>query len=192
MKLICRALALLFSSVLLDSTALRAQSERPHGWFDLKGGIAYESPGGSDFANTTALSLTLAGSFRLTRSTAVQVSGDYFTNLAGTQSSCGHNPFNGGCINGVGGGFQAMGVAASIAVISSDGQAPAWTASFGAGPYWVGSSGQTSLGLRATIERLLVGNKTNGLTATGGVLVLPMGPGAPISLFSLGLGLRVW
>jgi hypothetical protein len=85
-----------------------------------------------------------------------------------------------------------MGVAASIAVISSDGQSPAWTASFGAGPYWVGSSGQTSLGLRATIERRLTASKTNGLTATGGVLVLPMGPSAPISLFSFGLGLRVW
>src|ERR1019366_4841563 len=70
MKLVCRALALLLSSVLLDSTALRAQSERPRSWFDLKGGIAYESSGESNFASATALDLMLAGSFRLTGSTA--------------------------------------------------------------------------------------------------------------------------
>jgi hypothetical protein len=192
MKLICRALALLFSSALLDSTALRAQSERPRSWFDLKGGIAYESSGGSNFASATALDLTLAGSFRLTGSTAFQLAGDDFTSISGNSLVCVHNPGNGGCTNVGGDRFQAMGVAASIAVISSDGQSPAWTASFGAGPYWVGSSGQTSLGLRATIERRLTASKTNGLTATGGVLVLPMGPSAPISLFSFGLGLRVW
>jgi hypothetical protein len=192
MKLICRALALLFSSVLLDSTALRAQSERPHGWFDLKGGIAYESPGGSDFASAAALNLTLAGSLRLTTGTALQLAADDFTSISGSSSVCLHNPGNGACSYEGGSRLRAMGVAASIAFISGDGPTPVWTASFGAGPYWMGSSGQTSLGLRATIEGLLVGSKTNGLTATGGVLVLPMGPSAPISLFSLGLGLRVW
>jgi hypothetical protein len=191
MKLICRELALLLSAVVLDSTALGAQSETPHRWFDVKAGVAYESPGGSDFTGATALNLTLAGSFRLTRSTALQLAGDDITSISQNATDCGHNPGNGGCLGG-GGSFHAMGVAASIAYNSGDGKSPAWTASVGAGPYWVGSSGQKSLGLRATIERLLVGNKTNGLMATGGVLFLPMGSSSPISLLSLGLGLRIW
>lgn len=191
MKLLCRESALLLSVVVLDSTALRAQSETPRRWFDVKAGVAYESPGGSDFTSSTALNLTLAGSFRLTRSMAVQLAADDITSVSQNASDCGHNPGNGGCL-GAGGSFHAMGVAASIAYISGDGQSRAWTASLGAGPYWAGSSGQKAIGLRATIERLLVGSKTNGLTANGGVLFLPMGPSSPISLLSLGLGLRIW
>jgi hypothetical protein len=184
--------ALCLAGFCLSSTTLRAQSDAPRNWFDLKGGIAYESPGASSFASSTALTLTLSGSFRLTGSAAFQLAADYFTSSSGSSSTCLHNPGNGGCEYVGGGSFHVIGVAAAIAYISGDGQAPVWTASFGAGPYSVGSSGQTSLGLRATIERVLVGSKTNGLTATGGVLVLPMGHGAPISLYSLGLGLRVW
>ena len=90
MKLICREVALLLSVVVLDSTALCAQSERPRSWFDLKGGIAYESSGESNFASATALDLMLAGSFRLTGSTAFQLAGDDFTSTSGNSLVCVH------------------------------------------------------------------------------------------------------
>lgn len=192
MRLFHLSPAICFASLLFSPTTMLAQNVAPRTWFDLQGGVAYESPGGSSFASSAALRLTLAGSLRLTASTALQLAADEFTSSTANATVCVHDPGNGGCSYVGGDRFHAMGATASIAFISGDGRTPDWTASVGAGPYWVGSSGQTSLGLRATIERLLVGSKTNGLTASAGALVLPMGQGAPISLYSLGLGLRVW
>jgi hypothetical protein len=194
MKLSRRTLAPLFSALLLGATTLRAQSETPRRWFDVQGAIAHESYGGSNNPQTTtAFNLTLAGTFPMTGNSGFQLAGDYVTDVGGN-SNCGVNPFNGGCITGVGSSYaRVTGVAAAFALFTNDGRAPTWTGSLGAGPYWVGRSGQSpSLGVRFAVEGELVGGKNAALTATGGALFVPSGANGPVSLFRIGLGLRVW
>lgn len=181
------------SASLLGVHPLRAQDEHPRVWYDLKLGVAFESPGGSSAGNNTAGALSGSISRELTKSLAVQFAGDYFTAIFGSSGDC-TNPFQGGCVTGATNpNFSAIGAAASIVITSAEKNAPKSDASLGVGYYSVsGLVSHSGPGFRATVDRTLNSGKRESLTIHGGLLMVPMGTGSPMSIITVGLGLRVW
>ena len=196
MKIRSRALALAF--VALAPNSVRAQgdspSEKSRVWYDLKAGVAFESAGGSVAGNNTDGALNGAVSRGLTKRFAIQISADYLTAILASSNGCAFNPANGGCIVGVTHkNFSTIGAAASVVITSGEVNAPKSDVSLGVGYYSVGGDATSSgVGFRAAVDRTLSSGKREALTIHGGLLILPMDTGAPMSIITVGLGLRVW
>jgi len=189
-----RSCALVLAVAVLAAQTLHAQEERPRVLYDLKAGVAFESPGGTAYGNATAGLLSAAASREFAKNFALELSGDYFTQIFASSGSCGNNPFNGGCITGVTNkNFNTIGAAVSLVFMDTVAHAPMWDASLGVGYYSVGGAeSHSSAGFRLAADRTLTSGKRQKLAINAGVLILPIGNGSPMTIITVGLGLRVW